>query len=164
MVAFQSMSKYGAHGARFAISTIGLALGVVGCGSADPGSDSVASVGHALLGDNVAGIVGEEDLLDEARTAFSAVEGLEDGVGPIFNEKACGNCHTNGAIGGAGEQIERRFGRISNGVANGLANRGGSLRQLFSNVHTNSMVEQFCFCLSHFYGCTHAQYLRRLCC
>ena len=63
---------------------------------------------------------------------------IDDGVGPIFNLNACGGCHTNGAIGGAGEQIERRFGRFDNGVFNPLANRGGSLRQLFTVANFNN--------------------------
>ncbi len=63
---------------------------------------------------------------------FNLVEFIEDGVGPVFNEVACGRCHTNGGVGGAGEQIERRFGRVVNGIFNGQANRGGSLRQLFT--------------------------------
>ena len=37
----------------------------------------------------------------------------------------------NSAIGGAGQQIERRYGTLTNGVFNGLAATGGSLRQLF---------------------------------
>ena len=57
-------------------------------------------------------------------TAFNTFEDANDGLGPIFNAQACGQCHTNGAIGGAGEQIERRFGRFDNGVFNPLANRG----------------------------------------
>src|SRR5262249_53746755 len=62
---------------------------------------------------------------------FSAVEAGDDGLGPVFNERACGNCHTNGAIGGAGENIERRYGRFVNGGFDPLAGNGGSLRQLF---------------------------------
>jgi CxxC motif-containing protein (DUF1111 family) len=61
---------------------------------------------------------------------FNQVETIDDGVGPVFNEVACGRCHTGGAQGGAGEQIERRFGRVTNGVFHDLANEGGSLRQL----------------------------------
>ena len=36
-----------------------------------------------------------------------------------------------GAVGGAGENIERRYGTLTNGVFDPLANTGGSLRQLF---------------------------------
>lgn len=82
------------------------------------------------LGDPLPGI--EDEDFQEAFDAFVAVEGIDEGVGPIFNESACGNCHTEGAIGGAGVQIERRFGRFDFGRFNDLSERGGSLRQLFT--------------------------------
>jgi hypothetical protein len=56
----------------------------------------------------------------------------------VFNERGCANCHANGAIGGAGENIERRFGTFTNGAFNGLPQFGGSLRQLFSVVRFNN--------------------------
>jgi CxxC motif-containing protein (DUF1111 family) len=84
----------------------------------------------AVAGDPLPGISAAD--FATARGAFATVEGIDDGLGPIFNEKACGNCHTQGSIGGAGVQIERRFGRFDNGVFNSLANKGGSLRQLFT--------------------------------
>ena len=84
----------------------------------------------AVAGDPLPGISAAD--FAAAKAAFATVEGLDDGLGPIFNEKACGNCHTQGSIGGAGVQIERRFGRFDNGLFNGLANKGGSLRQLFT--------------------------------
>jgi CxxC motif-containing protein (DUF1111 family) len=84
-----------------------------------------AVAGDPLPGTDAAGFA-------EAKAAFVTVEELDDGLGPVFNEKACGNCHTQGGIGGAGVQIERRYGRFDNGRFNGLANRGGSLRQLFT--------------------------------
>src|SRR5262245_33608603 len=80
----------------------------------------------------------------EAKAAFVSVEEIDDGVGPIFNEKACGNCHTQGAIGGAGVQIERRFGRFVNGVFDTQANRGGSLRQLFTVGSFTGLNGQSC--------------------
>src|SRR3954468_25074715 len=84
---------------------------------------SVTAAGDALPGITAAAFA-------EAKAAFEAEEEVEDGVGPIFNERGCAICHSLGAVGGAGVQIERRFGRVSNGVFNTLANRGGSLRQL----------------------------------
>ena len=46
---------------------------------------------------------------------------------------ACAACHEQGADGGAGENIERRFGRFgTNGRFDPLAELGGTLRQLFS--------------------------------
>jgi CxxC motif-containing protein (DUF1111 family) len=84
----------------------------------------------AVAGDPLPGIAAAD--FAAARDAFATVEGLDDGLGPIFNEQACGNCHTQGSIGGAGVQIERRFGRFVNGVFDDLDNKGGSLRQLFT--------------------------------
>jgi CxxC motif-containing protein (DUF1111 family) len=114
-----------------------LSTGVIaGCADA-PGDDgdeiAFASTDQAVTaaaGDPLPGITATD--FAAARTAFATVEGLDDGLGPVFNEKACGNCHTQGAIGGAGVQIERRFGRFVNGVFDSLSNKGGSLRQLFT--------------------------------
>jgi len=98
---------------------------------------AITAIGDALPGTDLAGFA-------EAKAAFVTVEEITDGLGPIFNERGCGNCHTQGAIGGAGTQIERRFGTTFNffGVQlfDPLANdglgpfpaRGGSLRQLFT--------------------------------
>src|ERR1044071_5373694 len=108
-----------------------------GC-AAQPGDDEEVTFSAtdqeitalAATGDPLPGISAAD--FAAAKAAFVTVEGLDDGLGPIFNEKACGNCHTQGSIGGAGVQIERRFGRFDNGVFNSLSNKGGSLRQLFT--------------------------------
>src|SRR5215475_10730167 len=84
----------------------------------------------AAAGDPLPGISATD--FAAAKANFAAAEALADGLGPVFNEKACGNCHTEGATGGAGVQIERRFGRVVNGRFDSLANKGGSLRQLFT--------------------------------
>ena len=106
----------------------------VGCAAEPGGSDSDVSFSSeeqditAVAGDPLPGITAAD--FATAKAAFMTQEGLDDGLGPIFNETACSHCHTEGAIGGAGVQIERRFGRFDNGVFNTLANEGGSLRQL----------------------------------
>jgi hypothetical protein len=69
----------------------------------------------------------------EAKTAFEASEEIDEGLGPIFNEDGCVQCHSIGASGGSGLNIERRFGLFANGTFNTLAAQGGSLRDLFSN-------------------------------
>jgi CxxC motif-containing protein (DUF1111 family) len=98
---------------------------------------AITAAGDALPGTDAAAFA-------EAKAAFVTVEEIEDGVGPVFNEKACGNCHTQGAIGGAGVQIERRYGRFVNGVFDDLANRGGSLRQLFTVGRFTGLNGQAC--------------------
>src|SRR5262245_14379289 len=121
----------------------------VGAGCADlPGEEELVEFAsteqaiEAVAGDPLPGISAAD--FAAAKEAFSAVEEIDDGLGPIFNERGCGNCHTQGAIGGAGVQIERRFGTTFNffGIQlfDPLANdglgpfpaRGGSLRQLFT--------------------------------
>ncbi|HEX6764109.1 MAG TPA: di-heme oxidoredictase family protein [Polyangiaceae bacterium] len=81
------------------------------------------------LGDTLPGT--DSAAFAEARDAFAASENASDGLGPIFNERGCGTCHQNGALGGAGQQVEARFGRLVNGLFDGMASAGGSLRQLF---------------------------------
>ena len=105
-----------------------LAIGGLSCmGSDEP--ETTTEVG-ALLGDALPGTNGTQ--FAAARANFIATESNPDGFGPIFNEHACGNCHQNGSVGGAGQQIEQRYGTITNGTFNSLASTGGSLRQLFS--------------------------------
>src|SRR5262245_45137930 len=118
------------------------AFAAVGCAASNDDDFTVRP--SAVLGDRLPGLQAEADLLDEAADVFSEAENINDGLGPIFNEHACGICHTNGAIGGAGEQIERRFGRFDNGLFNPLANRGGSLRQLFTLGQFTALTGQAC--------------------
>src|SRR5262249_33730205 len=97
-----------------------------GCGVA-PGDGDDEDVSFSAVEQEITAVAGDPlpgsaaaDFA-EVKAAFNTVEELADGLGPIFNEKACGNCHTQGASGGAGVQIERRFGRVANGVFNSLA-------------------------------------------
>jgi CxxC motif-containing protein (DUF1111 family) len=91
-----------------------------------------------VIGDLLPGLQVDPELLTDAHDAFAAVENINEGVGPIFNESACGTCHSNGALGGAGEQIERRFGLFTNNAFNAPDNRCGSLRQLFTVANFNN--------------------------
>jgi CxxC motif-containing protein (DUF1111 family) len=113
-------------------STIVLAaVAAAGCSGA-ASAERTGAVSEALVGDALPGITSTDFVT--VRTNFEAAESIDDGLGPIFNERACANCHSNGTTGGAGQNIERRFGRFDNNGQsfNPLANEGGSLRQLFS--------------------------------
>src|SRR5262245_47131619 len=112
----------------FALAAI-LALPLAAGGCSDLMDESTAADNSAALGDALPGTNAAR--FAEAREAFGETETVLDGLGPIFNERSCGQCHSNSALGGAGQQIERRYGTLTNGVFNGLANTGGSLRQLF---------------------------------
>jgi CxxC motif-containing protein (DUF1111 family) len=113
------------------VSLVGGMVGVfAGCSVAVDDPDTASTQSAITLGSHVGGISDAD--FSEARDNFNLVEGIDDGVGPVFNERACGNCHTLGASGGSGEQIERRYGRVVNGVFSTLSANGGSLRQLFT--------------------------------
>jgi CxxC motif-containing protein (DUF1111 family) len=117
----------------------GIAALILGSGCSAPAeTGDIAETQQFAIGDVTPGTQVDAELLEESEEAFAAVEGIGDGVGPIFNERACGICHSNGAMGGAGENTERRFGRFVNGVFDPLANRGGSLRQLFTVANFNN--------------------------
>lgn len=79
------------------------------------------------------------NLTADLLTAFS--DGLEEftnredaagGLGPVFNQNSCAACHVQGGIGGAGFINVTRFGRVTNGTFDPLADLGGSLLQALS--------------------------------
>jgi len=107
-----------------------LAIGAVGCLGDNDSSDSTStSIGALSLGDALPGT--NATTFAEAKANFEATETQADGLGPVFNERSCSACHSVGTTGGAGQNVERRYGTLTNGVFNGLASTGGSLRQLF---------------------------------
>jgi CxxC motif-containing protein (DUF1111 family) len=124
----------------WALMVFGGALlsGSVGCAAESDDAEPVTfnskaqdATIRAVTGDPLAGITAAD--FATAKANFINAEAVGDGLGPIFNERACGNCHTQGAPGGAGVQIERRFGKTNaDGTFNSLANEGGSLRQLMT--------------------------------
>ncbi|MEP6652585.1 MAG: di-heme oxidoredictase family protein [Myxococcales bacterium] len=126
---------------KLLLPMVGMLAAFAGCGDEAALDDrSVTTVHGALtvqtLGSHLPGISDAD--FAAAAANFAAVEDLSDGLGPIFNERACGACHTNGALGGAGENTERRFGTLRNGFFDPLASEGGTLRQLFSVARFNN--------------------------
>src|SRR5579871_4816917 len=105
-----------------------IAIGAIGCLGQDA-EDTTTNVGALSLGAALPGT--NATRFAAAQANFAADETQADGLGPIFNERACGACHSVGALGGAGQNVEQRYGTLnSNGTFNGLAATGGSLRQL----------------------------------
>lgn len=49
------------------------------------------------------------------------------GLGPVFNDTSCTNCHNQGGDGGGSDRLETRFGLVTNGVFNQLLNLDGQL-------------------------------------
>src|SRR5262249_44921898 len=119
------------------VATSSLALtAIAGCVNASEPEVATAetqqgvTIGSALPGTDLVRFA-------EAQGNFAAEEEIDEGIGPVFNERACGNCHGIPVLGGSGNQIERRFGKVTNGIFFGYDrapdNQGGTLRQLFSN-------------------------------
>ena len=74
------------------IAVLGAVFAVLGtgCGSMNDDGQQVGVAESGLIGDFLPGLQADADLLDEAEDAFGEHEGIQDGVGPIFNERACG--------------------------------------------------------------------------
>jgi CxxC motif-containing protein (DUF1111 family) len=49
------------------------------------------------------------------------------GLGPVFNDTSCTNCHNQGGDGGGSDILETRFGLVTKGVFNQLLNLDGQL-------------------------------------
>jgi CxxC motif-containing protein (DUF1111 family) len=72
---------------------------------------------------------GELARFQAGQAEFEAVEGVADGLGPVFNDDACAKCHSVPGTGGGSARLETRFGTITGGQFDPLADLGGSLIQ-----------------------------------
>ena len=58
---------------------------------------------------------------------FEVVETIAGGLGPVFNNVSCVICHSTPAAGGGSSTLETRYGTVTGGVFDPLAQYGGSL-------------------------------------
>jgi len=65
----------------------------------------------------------------DGKSEFVSQEGVADGLGPVFNGRSCGECHSAPTIGGGSDRTVTRFGTTTNGAFDPLAQFGGSLIQ-----------------------------------
>ena len=63
------------------------------------------------------------------RDEFAEPENVNDGLGPVFNGRSCGECHGQPALGGGSQRLVTRIGAIVNGAYDPLTRLGGSLLQ-----------------------------------
>ncbi len=59
------------------------------------------------------------------KAQFLEVEDVPGGLGPVFTESSCVQCHSAGAVGGAGVRLVTRFARITNGQFDPMVEFGG---------------------------------------
>jgi len=101
----------------------------------DPGADAIFGRSAPEPCGNCGGPLdrlGDEDqaAFDDGLEEFEEEEEVDEGLGPVFNDLGCGNCHDTPAVGGSGTTFVTRFGRVGNdGSFDPLADLGGSLRQ-----------------------------------
>ena len=102
-----------------------LSVGLLGVSWGRLAADDSPAFGEPLPGltteEHQAFEIGLEDFLE--------VETVEDGLGPVFNERSCAACHSVPAIGGDSTVIETRFGTHTNEQFDPLLSGGGSLLQ-----------------------------------
>src|SRR5262249_14019366 len=55
------------------------------------------------------------DAFDAGARVFTKRYAIADGLGPVFNDEACGDCHRAPAVGGASNRTVTRFGRNADG-------------------------------------------------
>lgn len=113
------------------LATVGLAAFGALVASVWPGG---AQVGDTPLGAPLPGLTVEQAAaFDAGKDDFEEIETIESGLGPVFNGRSCAECHSQGATGGAGNDLVQsrvtRFGILFNNVFDPLAAFGGSLIQ-----------------------------------
>jgi len=86
---------------------------------------------NTRLGDPLPGLTADQlALFNSGKATFQEEENAtEDGLGPVFNNTSCASCHNVPATGGGSTTLETRFGKMSGGKFDPLANEGGSLIQ-----------------------------------
>ena len=82
------------------------------------------------------GLTAEETgRFNAGKTEFQSVETLEEGVGPVFNDVSCANCHSVPAVGGGSARLETRFGRLkANGDFDPMTSPPGQDRRTSSTL------------------------------
>ncbi len=107
-------------------ATATLFLGIGACGGV---SEVFAPIGGEALGLTRA----EQTLFEEGKTVFATLEDVDEGLGPVFNGRSCGECHSAGGVGGAGEDLilsrVTRIGAGSGASYSDLVELGGPVLQ-----------------------------------
>ena len=122
---------------HLALSTSAL-LVLGACGGVNP---ILTSLGAELPGLTRA----ELELFNAGKEKFATVEDPDEGLGPVFNGSSCGECHLQGALGGAGNDLlltrVTRIGAGSGGGYYDLPELGGSEKLRASGLSLFTLVD-----------------------
>jgi len=92
--------------------------------------DGNSTSAQGVFGNPLPGLTRAERARFEAgKSAFEEVEGVADGVGPVFNRDSCVACHDNQATGGGSAILSTRIGTRINGRFDPLLDLGGPVIQ-----------------------------------
>ena len=91
----------------------------------------------ANFGDPIPGLTSNQlaDFTTGDNAFYARIEPA-NGLGPIFNNRSCANCHFTPNTGGSGSSLVTFFGRNANGVFDPLISQGGPILQ-DNSVSTN---------------------------
>ena len=132
-MARQTTKALGSPGAALLLSAA-----LMGCGTpASPGSPApdagpffTADLTSGKYGDPLPSVTAEElASFRDGRDAFLKQETIGTGLGPVFNQPVCTQCHDSPpAIGGTNQRLETRYGRrLPDGGFDPLTEKGGTL-------------------------------------
>jgi CxxC motif-containing protein (DUF1111 family) len=80
------------------------------------------------FGDPLPGLTDDElDRFQVGKAVFYHAFDVPGGLGPVFNDTACTNCHNQGGDGGGSDTLETRYGRVTDGVFDPLLQFDGQL-------------------------------------
>jgi hypothetical protein len=85
-----------------------LMLVLGGTGQSQFGSATEAPTG---FDDKTNGLVDQATHDANRLDFFSEVDGVDEGLGPEFNETSCANCHSGPTVGGSSSTVELRVGQ-----------------------------------------------------
>ena len=81
-------------------------------------------------GEPLPGLTQDERARFEAgRAVFDSVFTPQTGLGPVFNQVACGECHEDPQAGGRGDEVEIHVAVFKGGACDPLADQGGPVIQ-----------------------------------
>jgi CxxC motif-containing protein (DUF1111 family) len=134
-VRLESMLRQQTRPVASLAATVAACLGLVGCGTgiapaADAGPQPTADLTAGKFGEPLPSVTPEE--LASFRDGIDAMrkqEVVNTGLGPVFNQPVCTQCHDSPpAIGGTNQRLETRYGRrLPDGGFDPLTSKGGTL-------------------------------------
>jgi CxxC motif-containing protein (DUF1111 family) len=108
----------------------GLVVSVLSVGLLGVFWGHAAAAAPTAFGDALPGLTAaEQQAFEDGREEFLEVEGVGDGLGPVFNADSCAACHRSPAVGGDSTVVETRFGTSDHKHFDPLLSGGGSLMQ-----------------------------------